>query len=110
MITYQIQLQPRARKEFLALPVDIASKVHEAIRSLQTDPRPRQSIQLSGGQGHRLRIGRGPQAIEAASRRKVVPPDPDVARVFDNAKAVNEALRGLVHLANQFAHSRRKTA
>ena len=57
MITYQIQLQPRARKEFLALPVDIASKVHEAIRSLQTDPRPRQSIQLSGGQGHRLRIG-----------------------------------------------------
>ena len=55
-------------------------------------------------------IGRGPKAIELASRRKVVPLDPDVAKVFDNAEAVNEALRGLIHLAKQSARKRRKTA
>ena len=55
-------------------------------------------------------IGRGPKAIETASRRKVVPLDPDVARIFDNAKAVNQALRGLIQLAKQSARKRKKTA
>ncbi len=55
-------------------------------------------------------IGRGPKAIEAASRRKVVPLDPDVARFFDNAEAVNEALRGFIHLAKQSSRKRKKTA
>ncbi len=55
-------------------------------------------------------IGRGPKAIEAASRRKVVPLDPDVARVFKNADAVNEALRGLIHLAKHASRKRKKTA
>ncbi len=41
-------------------------------------------------------FGRGPKAIELASRRKVVPLDPDVSEVFDDAKVVNEALRGLI--------------
>lgn len=57
MSTYQIHLRPRARKEFLGLPPDIARKLHEAIQSLQMDPRPRQSSKLSGGQGYRLRVG-----------------------------------------------------
>jgi hypothetical protein len=55
-------------------------------------------------------IGHGPKAIEAALRRKVVPLDPDVARVFDNAEAVNEALRGLIHLARHSAGKRKRTA
>ncbi|HSB81165.1 MAG TPA: hypothetical protein VLM91_20485 [Candidatus Methylomirabilis sp.] len=55
-------------------------------------------------------IGRGPKAIETASRRKVVPLDPDVARVFDNAEAVNDALRGLIQLAKQSARKRKKIA
>ncbi len=57
MSTYQTLLQPRARKEFLDLPADLARKVHEAIQSLEEDPRPRQSIKLSGGEGYRLRVG-----------------------------------------------------
>jgi len=55
-------------------------------------------------------IGRGPKAIEVASRRKVVPLDPDVARIFDNPEAVNEALRGLIQLARQSARKRKKIA
>jgi hypothetical protein len=55
-------------------------------------------------------IGRGPKAIEVASRRKVVPLDRDVARVFANADAVNEALRSLIHLARQSTQKRKKTA
>lgn len=57
MTAYSVVLQPRARKEFLDLPVDIARRVHGAIQSLETEPRPRQSIKLSGGEGHRLRVG-----------------------------------------------------
>lgn len=56
-MTYRLDLRPRARKEFLDLPPETARKVLEAIESLQTDPRPHQSIKLSGGQGYRLRIG-----------------------------------------------------
>ena len=55
-------------------------------------------------------IGRGRKAIEIASRRKVVSLDPDVAKVFDNTEAVNEALRRLIHLAKQSARKRKKTA
>jgi mRNA interferase RelE/StbE len=54
---YHVLLQPRARKEFLDLPANIARRVHNAIQSLQTEPRARQSIKLSGGEGYRLRIG-----------------------------------------------------
>jgi len=55
-------------------------------------------------------IGRGPKAIQAASRRKVVPLDPDVAKTFDTPKAVNEALRGLIQLAKQSTQKRKKIA
>ena len=54
--------------------------------------------------------GRGPEAIEAASRRKVVPLDPDVSMVFDDAAEVNEALRGLIQLAKQSTRKRKKVS
>lgn len=56
-MTYEVELRPRAQKEFLALPPIIAGRVHDAMQSLHEDPRPRQSVKLSGGGGYRLRVG-----------------------------------------------------
>lgn len=50
-------------------------------------------------------VGRGPRAIEVAMRRRVVPLDPDVAKVFGSAKDVNAALRNLIRLAKQSART-----
>lgn len=55
-------------------------------------------------------IGRGPRAIEAAARRKVVSLDPDVAKVFATADAVNDALRGLIEIAKHSTSRRAKSA
>lgn len=57
MSAYQLSLRPRAHKEFLDLPTEVAHKIHDAIQLFQANPRPRQSIKLSGGQGYRLRVG-----------------------------------------------------
>jgi hypothetical protein len=35
-------------------------------------------------------LGRGPAALEKALRRKLVPLDPDVAKVFSDSRKVNE--------------------
>lgn len=56
-MAYELLLQPRARKEFLALPPDIAKKIARAIHTLEQEPRSPQSVKLSGGGGHRLRVG-----------------------------------------------------
>lgn len=56
-MAYEVLLQPRARKEFLALPPDIARKIAQALQTLGQDPRSHQSIKLSGGEGYRLRVG-----------------------------------------------------
>jgi hypothetical protein len=42
--------------------------------------------------------GRGARAIEGAARRKLVALDPDVAKEFGSAQAVNEALRAMQKL------------
>ena len=56
-MAYEVLLKSRARKEFLAFPPDIARKIKEAFRTLETNPRSHQSIKLSGGEGYRLRVG-----------------------------------------------------
>ncbi len=56
-MTYEILLKSRARKEFLALPPDIAEKINQAFRTLEANPRSHQSIKLSGGEGYRFRVG-----------------------------------------------------
>jgi len=53
-MAYEVLLQPRARKEFLALPPDIAKKITQALHTLEQKPRSHQSIKLSGGEGHGL--------------------------------------------------------
>lgn len=56
-MAYEVLLQPRARKEFLAFPPDIARKITQALHTLEQNPRSHQSIKLSGGEGYRLRVG-----------------------------------------------------
>ena len=56
-MTYEVVVQPRARKEFLALPPEIARKITQAFEILEKNPRSHQSIKLSGGEGYRLRSG-----------------------------------------------------
>lgn len=55
-MAYEVLLQPHARKEFLALPLDIARKIAQAFRTLEHNPRSHQSIKLSGDEGYRLRV------------------------------------------------------
>jgi len=54
---YEVLLQPRARREFLALPPNIAKKIAAAMRTLTENPRSHQCIRLSGSEGYRLRVG-----------------------------------------------------
>ena len=56
-MAYEVLLQPRARKEFLALPPDIVKKITQALHTLEQKPRSPQTIKLSGGDGYRLRVG-----------------------------------------------------
>ena len=56
-MAYELLFQPRARKEFLTLPPDIAKKIAQALHTLEQEPRSSQSVKLSGGGGHRLRVG-----------------------------------------------------
>ena len=56
-MAYEVFVQPRARKEFLVLPLEIARKITQALETLEKNPRSHQSIKLSGSEGYRLRIG-----------------------------------------------------
>ncbi|MEK7762419.1 MAG: type II toxin-antitoxin system RelE/ParE family toxin [Nitrospirota bacterium] len=73
-MAYELLLQPRARKDFLALPPDIAKKIAQALHTLELEPRSSQSIKLSGGGGHRLRVGdyRLLYEIDDATKRVIV--------------------------------------
>ena len=56
-MAYEVLLRTRARKEFLALPPDIAKKITQALHTLEQKPRSPQALKLSGGDGYRLRVG-----------------------------------------------------
>lgn len=53
-------------------------------------------------------LGRGTKAIEAMMRRKVVPLDPDVAKLFPTAKEINDTLRLVAQLRHIGEHKKRK--
>lgn len=56
-MSYEVQLQPRARKEFLALPPNLAKQITDALHILEQNPRSRRAIKLSGGDSYRHRVG-----------------------------------------------------
>jgi len=56
-MAYEVLLRTQARKEFLALPPDIAKKITQAFHTLEQTPRSPKAIKLSGGDSYRLRVG-----------------------------------------------------
>ena len=52
---YKILLETKARKEFLALPSEVQSRIKEAIDDLATNPRPPGVKKRSGIESYPLR-------------------------------------------------------
>jgi len=52
---------------------------------------------------------RGKYAARIKAETNVVVLEPEVAEIFPNDKAVNEALRGLIHVAATTAHLTRRS-
>jgi mRNA interferase RelE/StbE len=56
-VTYRIELETRAKREFLDLPTDVRSRLSEAIDDLRGSPRPPGSKRLTARGGYRIRKG-----------------------------------------------------
>ncbi len=56
-MNYKVELETRARREFLRLPADIQERISDAIDDLQTNPRPPGAKRLVGQEGYRIRKG-----------------------------------------------------
>jgi mRNA interferase RelE/StbE len=56
-VSYEVIVERKARKAIARLPSTIYDRATLAIDNLAEDPRPRQSRQLQGRTGRRLRIG-----------------------------------------------------
>ena len=56
-MSYEVQLRPRARKEFLTLPPNLAKQIADAFRSMEQNPRSHRSVKLSGVDSYRYRVG-----------------------------------------------------
>lgn len=54
---YQVELETRAKREFLALPPEVQERIADAIEDLKTNPRPPGSKRLVGTAGYRIRTG-----------------------------------------------------
>lgn len=57
-MNWRVELETRAKREFLALAADLQTRISEAIEGLAVDPRPPGSKKLSVGGGYRIRVGR----------------------------------------------------
>jgi mRNA interferase RelE/StbE len=56
-LTYRVELESRARREFLALPKEVQERLSEAIDAMQSNPRPPGTKRLVGKTGYRIRKG-----------------------------------------------------
>ncbi len=56
-MSYRIELESRARREFLDLPRDVQERLAAALDDLRNDPRPPGAKRLSGSPGYRVRKG-----------------------------------------------------
>jgi len=54
-LSYRIELETRARREFLALPGLIADRLVSALDDLRANPRPPGARKLTGQEGYRIR-------------------------------------------------------
>ena len=56
-MSYRVELETRALREFRKLPSDARESVGDAFEDLQKNPRPPGAKKLSGVDGWRVRIG-----------------------------------------------------
>jgi len=56
-VKYWIELESRARREFLDLPREVQERISEAFDALQVNPRPPGAKRLWGTSGFRIRKG-----------------------------------------------------
>lgn len=56
-MSYKVELETRARREYQRLPPRACERVTDAIDDLQTDPRPPGCKKLVGATGYRIRAG-----------------------------------------------------
>ncbi len=56
-MTYRVEVDDRAVRALLRLPLDDVRRIREAIVALAQDPRPPGSRKLTGREGHRVRVG-----------------------------------------------------
>jgi mRNA interferase RelE/StbE len=56
-VTYKVELETRARREYHSLPSHAREQISDAIDDLQVDPRPPGCKKLVGGNGYRVRTG-----------------------------------------------------
>jgi len=56
-VNYRVEIESRARREFLSLPTDVQERISDAIDGLARNPRPPGAKRLVGRDGYRLRQG-----------------------------------------------------
>jgi mRNA interferase RelE/StbE len=56
-VTYVVELETRARREYLALPAAVQRRIADALDDLGRDPRPPGAKGVLGSSGFRLRRG-----------------------------------------------------
>lgn len=56
-VNYRVEIESRARQEFLSLPPNAQARIIDAIDDLVTNPRPPGARRLVGRDGYRLRQG-----------------------------------------------------
>jgi mRNA interferase RelE/StbE len=56
-IDSRVEIESRARREFLRLPPDVQERIIDAVDDLVMNPRPSGAKRLVGRDGYRLRLG-----------------------------------------------------
>ena len=56
-MAYRVELETRAKREFLDLPQEIQSRLADVLDDLEVNPRPPGSKKLTGQEGYRVRKG-----------------------------------------------------
>ena len=56
-MTCRIELESRAKREFLGLSHDVAERIASALDDLRVNPRPPGAKKLTGQEGYRVRKG-----------------------------------------------------
>ncbi|MBI4208995.1 MAG: type II toxin-antitoxin system RelE/ParE family toxin [Deltaproteobacteria bacterium] len=54
---YPVELENRARREFLDLPEEVQRRLSQALDDLEVNPRPPGAKKLTGKEGYRIRKG-----------------------------------------------------